>query len=74
MSDEPKNVDLTFLGRAVERLTGEIMSMREDINVLTSLVLRMDNTQTALLGELRAIHSQQQRMNNRLRAVEDKVN
>jgi len=73
MSDQPENIDLAFIGRALSRLTAEVGTLRDDVNVLTSIVLRLDNSHGRLLDELRAIHAQQQRVDARLRAVEAKV-
>lgn len=60
MSDEPREptIDLTFIGSAVQRLTGEVASLRDDMQVLTAIVLRLDNGQARMLEELRAMHAQ----------------
>jgi hypothetical protein len=39
--------------------------------VLTAIVLRLDNSQGRMLEELRAMHSQYSRMNNRVRQLEE---
>jgi t-SNARE complex subunit (syntaxin) len=56
MSDE--RIDLTFVGRALQRLTDEVASMRDDMQVLTAIVHRLDNSHSRLLTEIRATHSQ----------------
>lgn len=61
---------LTFLTRQNERLITEVSSLRDDMNVLTAIVLRLDGSMTALLQENRAIHSQITRMNDRIRKLE----
>ena len=63
-------VDLNFLARQLQRLTTDVASLRDDMQVLTSIVLRQDCTLTALLQETRATHSQIQRMNERVRGLE----
>lgn len=63
-------VDLNFLALQMQRLTTEVASMRDDIQVLTAIVLRLDGGQTAILQELRATHTQIQRMNDRVRKLE----
>jgi hypothetical protein len=59
-------VDLNFLAR----LTTDVASLRDDMQVLTSIVLRQDGTLSALLQETRATHTQIQRMNERIRGLE----
>lgn len=69
MSDEP-TIDLAFIGRALERLTSEVMAQRDDLAVLTAITMRLDGSHTALLTELRAVHSQHNRLANRVTALE----
>jgi hypothetical protein len=69
MSDEP-TIDLAFIGRALERLTSEVMTLRDDVAVLTAITMRLDGSHTALLTELRAMHSQHSRLANRVTALE----
>lgn len=68
--ETPEPVDLNFLARQLQRLTTDVASMRDDMQVLTSIVLRQDGTLTALLGETRATHTQIARMNERIRKLE----
>jgi hypothetical protein len=68
--ETPEPVDLNFLARQLQRLATDVASLRDDMQVLTSIVLRQDGTLTALLQETRATHSQIQRMNDRVRALE----
>ena len=70
MSDEPPNVDLAYIGRALDRLTTEVASMRDDMTVLTAITMRLDGSHTALLTELRAMHAQQSRLAKRVRDLE----
>jgi hypothetical protein len=44
-----ETVDLACIGRALQRLTGEVASLRDDMQVLTAM---------RLLDEVRATHSQ----------------
>jgi hypothetical protein len=71
MSDEP--VTLEFLARQQQRFLEEMRSMRDDIaafrddmQVLTAMVMRLDGTVGLVLTELRAMHSQHNRLANRL--------
>lgn len=63
--------DLTFIARQIERLVNDVASLRDDIGVLTAIVLRQDGTLTALLHEIRVTHTQIARMNDRIRKLED---
>jgi len=64
-------VDLAFIGQALQRLTGEVGSLRDDMRVLTAIVQRLDNSHGRLLEEIRAIHRQQSRFGERLRQLEE---
>jgi len=64
-------VDLAFIGQAIQRLTGEVGSLRDDMRVLTAIVQRLDNSHGRLLEEIRAIHRQQSRFGERLRQLEE---
>ncbi len=61
---------LEFIGGQLERLTGNVAGLRDDMSVLTSIVLRQDATLTALLTEMRATHSQMARIADRVRRLE----
>jgi hypothetical protein len=62
--------DLNFLARQNERILTEVASLRDDMAVLTAMVLRLDGSHTALLQETRATHAQIARMNDRVRKLE----
>jgi hypothetical protein len=62
--------DLNFLARQNERILAEIASLRDDMAVLTAIVMRLDGSHTALLQETRATHAQITRMNDRIRKLE----
>ena len=65
--------DLNFLARQNERILTEIASLRDDMTVLTAMVMRLDGTVGLVLTELRAMHSQHNRLANRVRRVEDRL-
>ena len=54
MSDTPENVDLAYIGHALQRLTMEVATLRDDENVMPAIVRRIDNNQDRMLDELRA--------------------
>ncbi|MFL5267021.1 MAG: hypothetical protein ACJ8AH_10565 [Stellaceae bacterium] len=68
MSDE--RIDLTYAGRAFQRLTYEVASLRDGMQVLSAIVHRLDNSHTRLLTEIRATHSQVSRIGDRVRRLE----
>jgi hypothetical protein len=70
MAEEP--ITLEFLARQQQqRLLEEMASMRDDMQVLTAMVMRLDGTVGLVLTELRAMHSQHQRLANRVRRLEE---
>jgi len=56
MSDEAAP-DLSLLARQQRQLLSEMGGMRDDLAVLTAIVMRQDGTLAALLAEVRAMHS-----------------
>ncbi|HEV2336176.1 MAG TPA: hypothetical protein VGS13_11805 [Stellaceae bacterium] len=71
MADEP--ITLEFLARQQQRLFDEMSSMRDDTQVVTAMVTRLDGTVGLVLTELRAMHSQHGRLANRVRRVEEQL-
>jgi len=76
MSDNPVSLDL--ISRQQDRILAEIASFRDDMRVLTAIVLRLEGAQTALSQQMRAMVAQHQRfgdrllgLDQRLRALED---
>ena len=72
MSDEhPEGtVDLVYIGRSLQRLTTEVASLRDDMQVLTAILHRLDNSHARLRDEVRATCSQISRLANRVRELE----
>ena len=73
MSDERSEpvVDLAYVDPALQRLTAEVASLRDDIHVLTAIVQRIDSSQGRVLEEFRAMHRQQSRFGERLGQLEE---
>lgn len=68
MSDIP--ADLSMILRQQRQIIADIGAMRDDMAVLTAVAMRQDATLTALLTEIRAMHSQHGRLANRVRELE----
>ncbi|HEY7301747.1 MAG TPA: hypothetical protein VH684_27980 [Xanthobacteraceae bacterium] len=69
--------DLSFLARQNERVITDIASLRDDMRVLTAIVIRLDNTRerheallTDMLREIRAMNTRAERTEDRLRRLE----
>jgi hypothetical protein len=62
--------DLNFIARQNERMLAEVASLRDDMAVLTAMLMRLDGSHAALLQETRATHAQITRMNDRIRKLE----
>jgi hypothetical protein len=65
---------LNFVVKQLDRLTIDVAGMRDEMRVQSAIIMRLDGIvarseglQTALLEEMRAIHGQIARMNNRIR-------
>ena len=73
-----ENVTLEVLGAQMERMFAELSAirteqsaMRDEIRVLSTIVLRHDNTLSDALTQMRAMVSQHSRFNDRLRRLEE---
>jgi hypothetical protein len=64
---------LAYIGRALHRLTSEVASLRDDMKVLTAIVLRHEETLIRILEQLTAMVAQNAPIVDRLGAVEDRV-
>jgi hypothetical protein len=72
------NVSLEFLSAQFERVFSELRAiradqaeMRDDIRVLTSIVLRHENTLKDILEQITSMVAQHARFNDRLRRLEE---
>ena len=73
-----ENVTLEFLGAQMERMfveqaktREEIAALREDMHVLTAIVLRDENTLNDMLTQITAMVAQHRRFNDRLLRLEE---
>lgn len=63
-------IDLGLIVRQQQTLLAEMTTLRDDMAVLIAVVQRLDGTVSGLVNEIRATHSQQSRMDRRLRELE----
>ena len=73
-----ETVTLEFVARQLERVLAEQAATRDDLRVLTSIVLRhetmisrIEDTMRATLDQMRAMLTQHQRFDARLRRLEE---
>jgi hypothetical protein len=52
-------------------MRAEMTAFRDDVRVLTAIVLRHENTLIDMLGQIRVMVQQHARFNDRLRALEE---
>jgi hypothetical protein len=64
-------IDLNFIAGQLDRLISDSAGLRDDMRVLSAIVMRLDTSQSAMLDEMRATRAQIGRMNDRLRKLED---
>lgn len=76
MADE--GVTLEFLARQIQGMRDDILSLKEDMGVLTAIVLRLDresarrdDRDAEMLNQMRAMVRQHQRFGERMRALEE---
>jgi hypothetical protein len=76
MSEE--KVTLDFLAHQIRGMRDDILSLREDMGVLTAIVLRLERDAARreardddMLSQMRAMVRQHQRFSERLRALEE---
>jgi hypothetical protein len=73
--------DLSFLARQNERLISDVSSLRDDMRVLTAIVMRLDNTRerheallTDMVREIQAMNARAARTDDRLRSSNRPIN
>jgi len=69
----PETVTLEFLAAQQRRILDEIASLRDDIKVLTAIVLRHEETLIRVLEQMTAMVAQNARIVDRLRALDERV-
>ena len=65
------SLTLEYLAEQQRRMLADQRTMHDDIAVLAAVVRQLDNSQGAMLDELRAIHALLARVVDRVRALEE---
>ena len=68
-----ETVTLEFLAAQQRRILDELALMRDDIKVLTAIVVRHEETLIRVLEQITAMVGQNARIVDRLRAIEERV-
>jgi hypothetical protein len=66
-------ITLEFLAAQQRRILEEMALMRDDIKVLTAIVLRHEETLIRMLEQITAMVAQNARIVDRLRALDERV-
>ena len=68
-----ETITLEFLADQQRRILDELASMRDDIRVLTAIVLRHEETLIRVLEQMTAMVAQNARIVDRLRTLDERV-
>ena len=68
-----EEVSLAFLGRQLERVLDRLGAIEDQITVLTGMAIRHDGSLAGLATEVRGLVSSVERIERRLRKVEDEA-
>jgi hypothetical protein len=68
-----ETITLEFLAAQQRRMLDEMASVRDDIKVLTAIVLRHEETLIRVLEQITAMVAQNSRIVDRLRALDERV-
>jgi hypothetical protein len=68
-----ETVTLEFLAAPQRRMLDEMALMRDDIKVMTAIVLRHEETLIRVLEQITAMVGQNARIVDRLRVIEERV-
>lgn len=66
-------ITLDFLAQQQARLLEAMGQLRDDVRVMTAIVQRLDGTVQGLINEVRAEHSRFERLDRRVRTLEERA-
>jgi hypothetical protein len=74
MTDElPRTVDLNWIAKTLLNMQPHLRSLKDDMLVTAAVLNRLDNTESAILAELRSMRSQFDRMRTQHERLRDRV-
>lgn len=69
-TDLPDNIDQQWIGRTLLAMQRDLLSLRDDVTVVTAILNRIDHNQSSFIEELRAMRMQQERLRSRVDRLE----
>lgn len=66
-----KDADLTFIAKKLDHVLTELGYFRDETAVQTAMIVRLDATVDGLKQEVRALHSQNARIEKRVHVLEE---
>lgn len=64
-------IDLNFLAKQLDRVLTDTRQLRDDMTVLTGIVIRLDGSMNGVIQEMRGIRDQIAHMNRRIEKLEE---
>jgi hypothetical protein len=74
MTDLPDNINLNLIGHTLLAMQRELLSLRDDMTVVTAILNRIDRNQSSFIEELRVMRIQQDRVRSRVDRLEQDQN
>ena len=71
MSEPPDNVDLNWIAGNLLALRSDVRALKDDMDVLSAVLRRVDHNQTSFREELRALFDQDRSLRERVAGLED---
>jgi hypothetical protein len=73
MSEHSEPVTLEFLGRMIGRLSDDVADLKSQFIVQVAILQRLEAGQHSLATEVRELHHRLDRIDRRLRSVEERL-
>ncbi|MBV8104494.1 MAG: hypothetical protein JO223_07705 [Hyphomicrobiales bacterium] len=71
MSEPPDNVDLNWIAGNLLALRSDVRALKDDMDVLSAVLRRVNHNQTSFREELRALFDQHRSLRERVAGLED---
>ena len=70
MTEVPDHVDLNWIACTLVSMRNDLRTLRDDMDVMSAIVPRIDNNQSAFRDELRALFDLHRSLRTRVEAME----